>query len=767
MAAALDIPEGYSLDPPSLPSTALKGGRGTKSSDKGLVVPIEIKRAPPASTAPTGPPAALPSPDVPSIDAAPEAPPEPPPQLTPDAALPPGYSLEQPQQGQPRQPDLGDYAADVGHGALSGVVSGVEGLAGVPSLPFNALDWVSRKVAKILNPSITDAELDRRKAAAAKTTIGALTQAPGQITNAIAAGAKQGIDALTSGVADFKPLTQPGRLAKAVGEFVPGALTGGTGSIASKLVKYAAVPGIASEAAPTIFHATPAGEPYVRAIAGLLAGGAAGYLMRPGASDKYLAGAFKGVPVNESRQYIQAAGDLMRNNPVTLTWPEALHTVSGGRINLTNAQRVLEGHGRLQQVMADRPAQVQRAVGQQLGRIEPTPTPHPETLGPAAGQEAQGVITDTSTAINAQARPHYFVSDQTRVHPSVTQQFGPVYERNLARIRADDELSATIANRPDNSGAAIDLTQREMGQRAEEARIPGHADSSNVRAMNLEQARQAPIAALEHATGSRPATATTPRVIGHYERARQIEAELRQQLMEPLMHSPIGRMAGRDTDVQKAISALFPDSPVAGGERAVGDAIRHLSQRGERGAWAARGLVRAYVEGVFNAAKPDLSGPARSFGGARFRNMLEANPQVAANLHAALEALPNGQHIVPGFERLMRTLEATGERQRAGSQTTFNQAIRDELKAGGPMGTAASLLPLAKIPAAIREKYGQWAVGQNLDQIADLMVNPEAGRMFEQLAAQKYGSPKAMAIAVRLMSLAGQGLRHRPQAQPQ
>jgi hypothetical protein len=245
-----------------------------------------------------------------------------------------------------------------------------------------------------------------------------------------------------------------------------------------------------------------------------------------------------------------------------------------------------------------------------------------------------------------------------------------------------------------------------------------------------------------------------------------IEEELRNSVLEPLLRGPLGRMAGRDTSVQKAIEALFPEAPVAGTERAVGDAIRTLSQRGERGAWAARGLVRAYVEGVFNLAKPDLAGPARSFGGARFRNALEANPQVAANLHAALEALPNGQHIVPGFERLMRTLEATGERQRIGSNTTFNTEVLAQLKKGGPLGTAASTVGV-KIPAAIREKYQQWSMGRNLDQIADLFVNPEAGRHFERLVAMRQGTPQAVAMAVRLMSLAGQGLRHRPQAQAQ
>jgi hypothetical protein len=117
----------------------------------------------------------------------------------------------------------------------------------------------------------------------------------------------------------------------------------------------------------------------------------------------------------------------------------------------------------------------------------------------------------------------------------------------------------------------------------------------------------------------------------------------------------------------------------------------------------------------------------------------------------------------------MQTLEATGERQRAGSGTTFNEAITQRLKAGGPVGTTVAAFggAFTKVPAKIMDKYGQWAVGQNLDQIADLFVNPEAGHLFEQLASGKVGLPKARAIAIRLVSLAGQGLRHRPQAQAQ
>ncbi len=242
------------------------------------------------------------------------------------------------------------------------------------------------------------------------------------------------------------------------------------------------------------------------------------------------------------------------------------------------------------------------------------------------------------------------------------------------------------------------------------------------------------------------------------------QAVLRAQTLEPFLAGPMARML-KAPRTKRAFEALFGDSRDNG--RAVTEAISALQARNP---WAARQLVRHYLERIFANSEPDPSGVASPFIGAGFASTLQANPQIAERLAGALDALPNGAAIAPGFQRFLESLRATGRRRPAKPTGSFAAEPMPGVKldTAGTSGAAGASVQGAaaggcKWPSPIDKKIERWRLGRNLDELADLLVNPEAGQRFRQLANAPAGSAKARTIALRLAVLAGQGIRHRTQ----
>lgn len=222
--------------------------------------------------------------------------------------------------------------------------------------------------------------------------------------------------------------------------------------------------------------------------------------------------------------------------------------------------------------------------------------------------------------------------------------------------------------------------------------------------------------------------------------------------------TPLGRLAERNTTVKQAIDVLFPQNPIANSQAEIGRAIGELSARNPT---AARQLVRTYMETVFNESTQRLASGANEFGGAKFAAVLRGNAQQAANLEAAVRALPRGDRMWDGLERFLTVLEAQGQRQRIGSQTSFNDELKTALKHGGVVGET---LPVAaglgvKLPQKFVDAAARWRLGKNVDQLADLFTNPDAGPLFRQLVLAPQGSAKATQLAARLTNMATQRQR--------
>lgn len=161
-------------------------------------------------------------------------------------------------------------AADVAKSAGQGLVTGTEGLLGLPGDISRGVRWAANKATYPLDYGMTWAE------GWAKQKAGAL--APGETPasyaskkvgqgNAIIAG-QEPLPSSTqvaqagrsAGMPDYQPQTTAGRYAETIGSFVPGALLSPETSlpkVAANVAKYAVLPGAASEAAGQLFEGTP------------------------------------------------------------------------------------------------------------------------------------------------------------------------------------------------------------------------------------------------------------------------------------------------------------------------------------------------------------------------------------------------------------------------------------------------------------------------------------------------------------------------------
>ncbi|MBY0322428.1 MAG: hypothetical protein K2X72_27160 [Reyranella sp.] len=237
--------------------------------------------------------------------------------------------------------------------------------------------------------------------------------------------------------------------------------------------------------------------------------------------------------------------------------------------------------------------------------------------------------------------------------------------------------------------------------------------------------------------------------------------------------SPLGRIAERPA-VKAAVDALFPANPTPGSQAEIAGAVEALARNNPR---AARDVVRIYMEGVFNEATQDLKGLPRQYGGAGFASAVRGNGQQRQNLEAAVRALPNGETIWTGLDRMLSVFEATGYKPVKGSDTYFNSVIGQRLKEGsGPVGKAitevvASAAAGAGVGgakgAAGGAVLGAKRAGKDLLQerrmlkdgeaIARILTDPKAIPLLRSLSSAPAGSRSAEVLTTKLILLANRG----------
>jgi hypothetical protein len=544
-----------------------------------------------------------------------------------------------------------------------------------------------------------------------------------------------------------KPQNQAEADAETVGEFVPAALAG-PGGVARKLVTQAAAPAAASIVAGRLSDQNP----YVKALAAFAAGGAGALASGPSSAESIIRSK---IPASVTEGDITRAGQLIDHaqaRGVTLTWPEALTRVTGQPV-LTDTQRILESHGQtraaMNDVLAERPAQIDRAARAELDQTFGPASQNPSMLGPQASQAAEGTLNQVRGAINRATRPSYDAAGQTLVPPQVhgVMMQDPLFEEALNAIRNDPARNAMVRGHSDRSVAVYDAVKKELAERAEKASNPvqpTHSQAvSSATGQMADTVRNVAIAADRQAAGG-------PTAVSNYETALADQARLRQQYLEPLQRGPLGKLA-EAPDTKKAIEVLFPSNPLAASENEIRDAVGAVVR--QRPAVAEQ-LVRAHAEMVFNEAARELQGGANAFSGAKFAKLLAGNPQQRANLQAAVESLPNGAARWQGFEHLLDIMSATGARQPRGSLTAFNDLEIQSMSNSGLASVAAKGASPGKWMTFAADAFKSWSLGRNLDRIAGILTDPRSGDALRQIVRIPAGSDRAVIAAGKIIAQA-------------
>ena len=661
---------------------------------------------------------------------------------------------------QPAAPEVGT-AEDVARAVPSGLVKGAATMLGMPGDIRDALGALRDYLVR------TEGMSGKQADAVTSVLTSAARALPGgfALENVLKAGmtsgqARAAIEGITGPL--YEPKTRAGRFAQTAAEFVPAtaiAPARGLAQVGVNAIRYGVLPGLASEAAGQATEGTGL-EPWARAGAAIGTGAAAGLAARPSSAAQAIRDK---LPQYVTEAHIGEAQALIADaagRGVTLTWPEALSQVTKRPV-LTDMQRVVESAPRtrtaMQEFYNDRPQQVSSAVGQELDNIAPS-RPDPSMIGREAGEAARGSLHDVRTAINTATDPLYAAAANTRI---------PAAE--MARVRALPgyaEARLAVANNPQLARYVAGLPENSVGFQNEIKKFLDQRGSNAASRFNPEANQQVAAGYTSDAAAVRQAGVNAS---PEYERALEMQAQLRQQFLEPLMVGPLGRMARKDTTTRNAIEALFPSQPLPGSQQEVATAVSALAARNPA---VARDLVRAHLEAKLNEAfyAAGRGNEAPQFAGATFAARAAGSPVVDTqryeNLRAAVEALPNGQRTWVGFERLLEVMRATGTRQPQNSKTAWNLREEQQLSSGG---AAAGAVKLGASPGkwltVASDRVSAWQLGRNLDQIASILTDPNAARLLQRLAQMPAGSTQAAAAATRIIVQTSTDARSRA-AQP-
>jgi len=239
--------------------------------------------------------------------------------------------------------------------------------------------------------------------------------------------------------------------------------------------------------------------------------------------------------------------------------------------------------------------------------------------------------------------------------------------------------------------------------------------------------------------------------------------------------SPLGQIA-QQPDVKHAISVLFPRKldVLANSQEEIRSAVQALARNNPK---AARETVRIYLETVFNDATETTKGVAKLYGGAGFASAVRGNGQQRHNLEAAIRALPEGDTLWTGLDRMLTTLEATGYRPQKGSDTAFNQAIQSRMRegtgavgqaitdvvSGGAAGATVGGPGGALGGALVGARRGGTKVIQEMrirrdgEAIARILTDPQAIPMLRLLGTQNPGGRGAEILTSKLIQIGGRG----------
>lgn len=658
---------------------------------------------------------------------------------------------------------------DVMRTVPAGLARGFAGLVGLPGDARNLIDkgvgWAEEKLLgpapsrQTLSGLITGQAPPPRETLLSKL---GLPEIPAPPTGADVVGA---IEGQTGPL--YQPQTTAGQYANKAAEFAGGAVAGPLRQIPYAL-GLAATGGVAAQGAGDL--AESMGGPTARAIAEpvagvatMLAGGATSGGMRTTPGDM----AARRTQDMTERQWQEAiarqqaaqaqgtpllATEAMDSRPMQALTADVAASRYGGPIN---------------EFMDARPAQVANRVRQDLGTVAP-PVLEPWTLAGEAQRRAEGIVGEANARRTAAASPYYDAASQQLTSPGRIAVLQRQIDRRIEEVGA-------------NTPGGRELMRLRQGLQ-EMAFDPATGQAAPTGA--LEQ-RVGPLSSQYRSTRDRiTADSIDPNamereargVVGPYnDRLRRIlernpnfsagqqEYIAQSPAVQELVDGPVGRIA-RSGDVKTMVGILSDPTSTRPAT------IRRLAisfGSSPEGQEAYRGMMRLYLENEFQrAAKAVQPGPNR-MSGINFRNALMGGEDGtrAANLRTMFEEVGRMQGLPPselwnGFNRTMDTFERMGRIPGVGSPTAGRGAAYEEAATGGVVNAIAGAADVTKgsILGMLRRKAQQWTQGENLDELARVIVNPRGVELLREMAGQMPGTRRSQMILAAMLEAAREPL---------
>ncbi|MFG7490141.1 hypothetical protein [Methylorubrum rhodesianum] len=362
-----------------------------------------------------------------------------------------------PKGGQP----AGEAPSAVGDVVQSAGAGIIRGAAGLPDLPQTVLGlteagigYLTDKVAKGARALAGKAPLTEDEAVTARASVKSAVPSPSELPmpgqTAISA-----LEAATGKL--YEPQTTPGKFARTVAEFVPGA-----GKSVATAARNALLPAVTSETAGQLTEGNAA-EPVARLVGGVAGGAAQAFTRRPGTAERLFdAGAGK-ISADEVTAVRSLVDDAAARG-VSLTWAEALQQVVGPR-RLGDLQRVVEGQGGLSEFFAARPGQIDAAGQAGLDAIAPA--------SPSSARTGEAVQAAARSAVAATPEGQAVIRATQAAGPRVSpDQAGQVIQREMRGV-ADAREAARSEQAARDYAAARAAPERIGIERTVEVERPG------------------------------------------------------------------------------------------------------------------------------------------------------------------------------------------------------------------------------------------------------------------------------------------------------
>jgi hypothetical protein len=477
-------------------------------------------------------------------------------------------------------------------------------------------------------------------------------------------------------------------------------------------------------------------------------------------------------------QAAQLIRDAKSRYNIDLTPAEATEAVTRGATGLGDLQRLMEqsrgGAAMFGEAMAGRPAQIEQAIQRQLDEIAPALS-NPSALEPQMRKVAEDINKKVAEMRTRATQPYY----QSARDAEINQNAVAAVVKDLRGLAEKDETGQIIApvlnqleslliKTPARGPTPPGPRTTPEGMRAIKVREPGKeaVPEEYITDVNtLEMARQlmreradVPLSGVEGISKIQSGELLkglgnlSDRLAKNVPALAQGRAEYESlsRLIDKFKASTTGKFAEAETFAGQR-AALFPrgEAIVPGQQGEIQRAFQSIAARDVQPqrmklpdvqlppvvrTGAGQQLVRQELESIANrTAGLTAGGLPNEYAGAAFQAAIQRNPQQYANTIAAMQGAGAGAQV-PGFQRLMDVLQATGYRMRPGSQTAMNQQFNELVGEGGIPGLARAVAtPLTSARVGIT----QGAIEARTREISQILLSGEAGlRQIQRLAQQ-------------------------------